>query len=86
MAIPVYDTDSEIMVKIKEFMVAFGIVDIKMRMLKVLELLKIQGFPKDYKLFGNQTDQKKFIGNSVCPDVVKSWIISISNNQVKIVA
>lgn len=85
-ALPVYETDSEIMIKIKEFMVAFGIVDIKMRMLKVLELLKIQGFPEDYKLFGNQTDQKKFIGNSVCPDVVKCWIISINENLLKMAA
>lgn len=64
-AIPVYDDDSETMVKIKHFMAYYGIVDIKMRMLEVLELLQIQGFPKDYKLIGNQTEQKKFIGNSV---------------------
>lgn len=64
-AIPVYDDDSETMVNIKHFMAYYGIVDIKMRMLEVLELLQIQGFPKDYKLIGNQTEQKKFIGNSV---------------------
>ena len=46
-------------------MVAYGIVDIKMRMLAVEELLRIQGFPKGYKLVGTQTDKKKFIGNSV---------------------
>jgi DNA (cytosine-5)-methyltransferase 1 len=51
----------------------YGLVDIKMRMLRVLELLKIQGFPDEYKLEGNQSDQKKFIGNSVCPIVVKKW-------------
>jgi DNA (cytosine-5)-methyltransferase 1 len=76
--IPVYDNDVEIMIKIKEFMVLLEIVDIKMRMLKVPELLKIQGFPNDYKLLGNQTDQKKFIGNSVVPLVVKNWIEAIS--------
>jgi DNA (cytosine-5)-methyltransferase 1 len=48
-------------------------VDIKMRMLRVLELLLIQGFPAGYKLEGNQADQKKFIGNSVVPIVVKRW-------------
>jgi len=64
-AIPVYDDDCETMVNIKMFMAHYGIVDIKMRMLDVKELLQIQGFPKDYKLVGNQTDQKKFIGNSV---------------------
>lgn len=71
--IPVYDDDSEPMIKIKEFMALYGISDIKMRMLKVSELLLIQGFPQDYKLFGNQSDQKKFIGNSVHPFVPKYW-------------
>lgn len=51
-----------------------GIVDIKMRMLKVPELLKIQGFPKSYKLIGNETDKKKFIGNSVVPVVAQRII------------
>ncbi|MBT0607624.1 DNA cytosine methyltransferase [Aequorivita echinoideorum] len=64
-AIPIYEDDTETMVKIKQFMAAYGIVDIKMRMLMVEELLRIQGFPKGYELVGNQTDKKKFIGNSV---------------------
>lgn len=72
-SVEVYDTDSEIMVKIKQFMAVYHIVDIKMRMLRVHELLAIQGFPADYKLEGNQSDQKKFIGNSVVPLVVKKW-------------
>jgi DNA (cytosine-5)-methyltransferase 1 len=63
--IPVYDDDCETMVKIKMFMAYYGIVDIKMRMLEVEELLRIQGFPKGYTLVGTKTDQKKFIGNSV---------------------
>jgi len=71
--IPVYDDDSEVMVRIKIFMSVYGIADIKMRMLKVLELLKIQGFPANYVLVGNQSDQKKFIGNSVVPHVVRAW-------------
>lgn len=57
--------DSEIMIKIKKFMAYYGIYDIKMRMLEVDELLRIQGFPLGYQLVGNQTDKKKFIGNSV---------------------
>lgn len=69
--------DSEIMVKIKKLMAAYDIIDIKMRMLKVPELLKIQGFPSGYKLDGNQTDQKKFIGNAVVPHVVKAMAESI---------
>lgn len=73
LAIAVFDNDSEIGIKIKQFMAVYGLVDIKMRMLRVLELLKIQGFPDQYKLEGNQSDQKKFIGNSVHPLVVKKW-------------
>lgn len=71
--IEIYDGDSETMVKIKEFMALYGISDIKMRMLKVDELKLIQGFPIDYRLYGNQSDQKKFIGNSVVPHVVCAW-------------
>ena len=71
--IPVYEDEPQIMIDIKIFMCLYGISDIKMRMLKVPELLKIQGFPDDYKLYGNQSDQKKFIGNSVVPHVVKAW-------------
>lgn len=71
--VAIYEDDSEVMKRIKLFMAYHNVVDIKMRMLKVLELLKIQGFPEDYKLVGNQTDQKKFIGNSVEPHVVKAW-------------
>lgn len=59
--------DSDIMIKIKEFMALYLIKDIKMRMLKILELLKIQGFPDNYVLIGTQADQKKSIGNSVHP-------------------
>lgn len=43
----------------------YGIVDIKMRMLKIVELLRIMGFPDNYILIGTQADQKKFIGNAV---------------------
>lgn len=63
--IEIYETDSEIMVKIKEFMAMYQIVDILMRMLKILELLLIMGFPEDYKLIGTQSEQKKYIGNAV---------------------
>lgn len=78
--VAVYEDDTEIAVRIKEFMAHYNLVDIKMRMLRVHELLKIQGFPDDYKLEGNQTDQKKFIGNSVVPLVVKCWIEAIETN------
>jgi len=64
-AIKIYSTDNETMIKIKEFMALYGIVDIKMRMLLLEELKRIQGFPTDYKLKGTQTAQKKQIGNAV---------------------
>lgn len=57
--------DSPAMVKIKQFMALYGIVDIKMRMLRIPELKRIMGFPSDYVLVGTQADQKKFIGNAV---------------------
>ncbi|WP_430897670.1 MULTISPECIES: DNA cytosine methyltransferase [unclassified Paraflavitalea] len=83
--IPVYDSDSEIVVKIKHFMAYYGLSDIKMRMLRVPELLRIQGFGDDYKLAGNETQKKKFIGNSVEPTVPKVWIevfsIALFQNQ-----
>lgn len=65
LAIEIYETDTYYTRLIKEFMALYGIADIKMRMLKVTELLLIQGFPKGYILMGNQSDQKKFIGNAV---------------------
>lgn len=64
-AIEIYDTDSPMTVKIKEFMALYGIIDIKMRMLRISELKRIMGFPEDYVLVGTQADQKKFIGNAV---------------------
>lgn len=64
-AIEIYETDSPMTVKIKEFMALYGIVYIKMRMLRIPELKRIMGFPEDYVLIGSQADQKKFIGNAV---------------------
>ena len=63
--IRVYESDSPMTRKIKEFMALYGIVDILMRMLKIPELKQIMGFPKDYRLIGTQAEQKKFIGNAV---------------------
>lgn len=61
----IYDTDTEAMIKIKEFMAMYGILNIKMRMLKIPELKRIMGFPEDYQLIGTKAEQKKFIGNAV---------------------
>jgi len=57
----------------------YGIVDIKMRMLKIVELKRIQGFPDDYVLIGNQSEQKKQLGNAV--DVFMSTAISETNYE-----
>lgn len=59
---------------IKIMMNEYGILDIKKRMLKIPELLQIQGFPRDYLLDGNQKEQKKQIGNAV--DVFQSTAIA----------
>lgn len=82
-AIAVYEGDSDAMIRIKQFMAMYELVDIKMRMLRVLELLNIQGFPTGYKLEGNQSDQKKFIGNSVVPQVVKAWTEAMAQRLIE---
>lgn len=78
----IYSTDSPIMVKIKEFMALYGIVDILMRMLRIPELKKIMGFPEDYVLVGTQADQKKFIGNAVEVTVSKALCEALSGALV----
>lgn len=75
-AIPIFEKESDTMKKIRMFMAVYGIVDIKMRMLKIPELLRIQGFPEGYKLEGTQTEQKKYIGNAVVPIVAKALVKS----------
>lgn len=71
--VEIYDTDSPMTVKIKQFMQLYNIDDIYMRMLKIPELLLIQGFPEDYVLIGTQADQKKFIGNAVEVTIARKW-------------
>jgi len=78
----VFEDDTETMVKIKRFMVEYGITDIKMRMLNIPELKQIQGFPKDYKLIGTQTEQKKFIGNAVEVNQAKALVMSNYNSLI----
>ena len=57
--------DSETMKAMKKFCLENGIADIKMRMLRIDELLPIMGFPKDYALLGTKSENKKYIGNAV---------------------
>lgn len=82
LSIAIYETDSPATRRIKQFMAAYGLVDIKMRMLSVEELLRIQGFPDTYKMVGNQGDRKKFIGNSVVPHVVKAWCEALAAQPI----
>lgn len=82
--IPVYEDDSPTMILIKQFMAYYGIVDIKMRMLDVEELLQIQGFPKDYKLVGTQTEQKKYIGNAVEVNMAKALAFADYEYELKL--
>ncbi len=67
-------TDSIMTLKIKMFMRIYGISDIKVRMLRIPELLQIQGFPKDYDLLGTQAEQKKYIGNAVEVNCAKALV------------
>jgi DNA (cytosine-5)-methyltransferase 1 len=54
---------------------SYAIVDIRMRMLKPDPELKLaQGFPRDYWLVGNQTQQTKLIGNSVPPQLAEAVV------------
>lgn len=71
--IAIYDTDSPMTVKIKEFMRIYFIIDISMRMLMIDELKLIMGFPEDYILIGTQAEKKKFIGNAVEVTIARKW-------------
>lgn len=55
--------------RIKEFCELYGIVDITMRMLRISEMKRIQGFGDDYVLVGTQEEQKKYLGNAVVTQV-----------------
>ena len=61
----IQEGDTAAAVKIKLFMQKYGIVDVRMRPLFIVEMLKIMGFPADYKLVGTKTEAKKYIGNAV---------------------
>lgn len=65
------DTDTTL--KIKAFMRRHHIRDIKMRMLKIIELKLITGFPAGYILKGTQGQQKEMIGNAVPVYMVRAF-------------
>jgi DNA (cytosine-5)-methyltransferase 1 len=70
-------TDTDTMRELRKLMSEIGIYDIFLRMLKVVELKRIQGFPDDYVLMGRSDEQKKFIGNAVPRHLVEA--IALAN-------
>lgn len=83
LGIQVTPEDSPTTAKIKKFMAIYGIIDIKMRMLRITELKKIMGFPEDYILIGPQSDQKKFIGNAVEVNMARVLCEAICKEIIK---
>lgn len=79
----IYESDSPMTRKIKEFMAMYGIVDITMRMLRVSELKRIMGFPEDYILVGTQAEQKKFIGNAVEVNMARVLCEALVNKLIE---
>ena len=76
--IAIFEDDSPMTRRIKEFMALYEIVDIRMRMLKVDELKRIMGFPSDYILIGTQSEQKKYIGNAVEVNMAKALVETLA--------
>lgn len=70
--------DTPAMKRLKEFCIAYGIVDITMRMLRIPEMKRIQGFGDDYVLLGTQEEQKKFLGNAVVTQVATAWCEAVA--------
>lgn len=83
LAIAITGKDSPMTRKIKQFMAAYGVIDIKMRMLKIIELKRIMGFPEDYILVGTQAEQKKFIGNAVEVNMSRVLCEALSRRLVR---
>lgn len=83
LAIAIGEDDSPMVRKIKEFMAMYGIIDIKMRMLNIVELKRIMGFPADYVLYGTQAEQKKFIGNAVEVNMSKVLCEALAEKLLK---
>lgn len=78
LGIAIFEDDTPMTRRIKEFMAMYGITDICMRMLKVVELKRIMGFPEDYILIGTQSEQKKFIGNAVEVNMARALVETLA--------
>ena len=78
--------DSPEMAAIKAWCSQNAVSDVRMRMLKVPELKRIQGFPDTYTLCGPLDAQKKQIGNSIVPKVYAALLAELAalNSQCSI--
>lgn len=76
-------TDSPAMVRIKEFCALYSVVDVTMRMLRICEMKRIQGFGDDYVLVGSQEEQKKYLGNAVVTQVATAWSEAVAAALVR---
>lgn len=72
--------DSPEMIRVKEFCILYGIVDITMRMLRINEMKRIQGFGDDYVLVGSKAEQTKFIGNAVEVNIARTICEALSKS------
>jgi DNA (cytosine-5)-methyltransferase 1 len=55
-----------------------------LRMLQVPELKRAMGFPADFRLDrGTRRDRIRFIGNAVCPPVMKAVVGALLNSQAE---
>ena len=54
------------------------IVDVTMRMMRIPEMKRIQGFGDDYVLLGTQEEQKKFLGNAVVTQMATAWAEAVA--------
>lgn len=82
--IEIYESDSPMTKKIKEFMAIFQVLDILMRMLKIPELKRIMGFPENYVLKGTQAEQKKYIGNAVEVGMAKALCEALARKLIEL--
>lgn len=82
-AIEVYETDSPLTKELKKVMAENGIIDLKLRMLLIPELKRIQGFRDDYVLFGTKEQMKKHIGNAVHTQMAQKMVEAAANALVK---
>ena len=72
--------DTPAMRRIKKFCALYSIVDITMRMLRIAEMKRIQGFGDDYVLVGTQEEQKKYLGNAVVTQIATAMCEALAGS------